>query len=275
MKKVKLAVAAAFVASSLGAVAAVDAGGNGAPGGGLIYQLNIIGTSEKNPNMTGGNGHRIFVPLSGKTKINLVDSCLAENGGDCDFGVLDANGTDRDGATFKMPPPGYDPFIIGDEDPTDDTTSDYSVFVRPLGKPGGIADIRTCADVVESELDNFLTGKQKSTLYSVMNAEGELGGVCTIDQEKVTLERRKGQSVFGNVTAQLTSIVLEINIEDQFGNVIETIYVRVPLFDDILQNEYWEYDNRGLRIAQVRFYDCSTDVSGEIGDPNADSDCEI
>ncbi|MGA1076937.1 MAG: hypothetical protein ACO307_17695, partial [Ilumatobacteraceae bacterium] len=61
MKKVKLAVAAAFVASSLGAVAAVDAGGNGAPGGGLIYQLNIIGTSEKNPNMTGGNGHRIFV----------------------------------------------------------------------------------------------------------------------------------------------------------------------------------------------------------------------
>ena len=263
MKKVKLAVAAAFVASSLGAVAAVDAGGNGAPGGGLVYQLNIIGTSAKTPDMTGNNGHRIFVPLSGKTKIILENSCddnPGEEGIDCGFGVTDANGTDGS-AEFEMPPPGYDPFIIGDVDPSDDTTSDYSVFVRPLGNPDGFATIRTCADVVDSALVEFLDRKDKSTLYEVLNEAGELGGVCTIDQEMVTLDRQKGKSVFGNVTAQLTSIVLVIELEDEDGNVIETIDVRVPLFDDILENEYWEYTNTGLRIAQVRFYECSTNVA--------------
>ena len=36
--------------------------------------------------------------------------------------------------------------------------------------------------------------------------------------------------------------------------------VRVPIFDDLLEGEYWEYENNGLRLAQIRFYDCSTNV---------------
>jgi len=38
-------------------------------------------------------------------------------------------------------------------------------------------------------------------------------------------------------------------------------YVRVPIFDDIIQGEYWEYDNNKLKLLQVRFYPVGTDVS--------------
>ena len=37
--------------------------------------------------------------------------------------------------------------------------------------------------------------------------------------------------------------------------------MRVPIFNDLLENEYWLYDNNGLRVLQVRFYDCSTNVA--------------
>ena len=224
--------------------------GNGAPRGAHEYQLNIIGTSVKNDNTLddwGGSGHRIFVLLSGKSKINLEEG---------PFEVLDANGTDNDGATFQLPAPGVDAHIVGD--PGDaDVWSDYSVFVRPLGKPGGWATITTCADVIDSTFGGLLTGAQ----INILNDAGDFGGFCSIEQvgQSITL-REKGQSKFQNVTAALTTIVFEVEILDEFENVIDTFQVRVPIFDDSLDNEYWEYDNHGLRLLQVRFYDCSTNV---------------
>jgi hypothetical protein len=53
--------------------------------------------------------------------------------------------------------------------------------------------------------------------------------------------------------------VFEVTVDD--GGVISTIQVRVPIFNDLLENEYWLYDNHGLRLLQVRFYDCSTNVA--------------
>jgi hypothetical protein len=41
---------------------------------------------------------------------------------------------------------------------------------------------------------------------------------------------------------------------DGDGVFEETVYARVPIFDDILENEYWEYDNHGLKLLQIRFY---------------------
>ena len=71
--------------------------GNGAPSG-SHYQLNVIGVSkDKVAGMDGNNGSRIFVPLWDKAKISLTEG---------DFGVLDANGTDANGATpFAQPRP--------------------------------------------------------------------------------------------------------------------------------------------------------------------------
>lgn len=35
---------------------------------------------------------------------------------------------------------------------------------------------------------------------------------------------------------------------------------RYNLFNDALQDYYWQYDNTGLRLLQLRFYDTSTTV---------------
>ncbi len=86
--------------------------GNGAPSG-AHYNLNIIGVPKnKTAPMTGDNGGRIFVPLYGIADIWLKP-------GDT-FAVLDANGTDKDGAAFQLPNP----------DPNNDGVTEYSVWAR-------------------------------------------------------------------------------------------------------------------------------------------------
>jgi hypothetical protein len=134
---------------------------------GFDYKFNIIGTKEKNADLKNDDGKRIFVLLDGgqevcdpyetdssedlycddgdlkggrsvpgswatldkKNKI-LLTPCNP-NDADCDFDILDANGTDSDGAELQMP---------------DDVSTAYNVYVRALGKPGGSARITTCAD---------------------------------------------------------------------------------------------------------------------------------
>jgi len=220
--------------------------GNGAPQGNPDYQLNIIGTSDKNPDMTGGNGARIFVDLNGTSRIALSEG---------PFAVLDANGTDG-WASFQLPAPGLDAFIVGD--PGDkDVISEYSVFVRPLGKPGGWATITTCADLLDSTFGGLLTSQQVKILN---NIDPATGAYCSIEQVGADiLTRKTGKSSFTNVTAQLTTIVFAVTVETSPG-VFQDFTVRVPIFDAALENEYWLYDNHGLRLAQVRFYDCSTNV---------------
>jgi hypothetical protein len=224
--------------------------------------LNIIGVSNpKKTNMDAvesdhGVGSVIFVNLDGPSKICLVE-------GD-EFAVLDKNGTDADGATFQMMDPDLDPYIIGDEDGAD-TTSAYSIYVRPLGKPEGWAKITTCADVLLEELGEFLGNDE----IEVLNDAGLFGGVCSVESVPVEVTtRHKGKSTFANVTAELTTIVLEVSVwVDANGDDIvdpgevEIIYVRVPIFDDILENEYWQYENHGLKLLQVRIYPWGTDVS--------------
>lgn len=94
--------------------------GNGAPSG-EHFNLNIIAVSQpKSEDMDAAGGHVIFVKLGKKdgaavtTKIMLEQSASAG-----EFAVLDKNGTDGE-AKFSLPAPGS-----------------YSIWVRPLGKPGG------------------------------------------------------------------------------------------------------------------------------------------
>jgi hypothetical protein len=231
---------------------------------GKHYNLNIIGVrNPKKADMDSdtGTGGVVFVNLSGKSKIGLIKNTDAGLDAD-DYAVLDKNGTDGDGALVALPDPGLDPYIVGDKGDAD-TMSDYSVFVRPLGKPLGWAKITTCAEIVDSELLDFLD----KDAVEVLNDEAFFGGVASIESvgQDITF-RNKGKTSITNVTAELLTIVLKVAILDEFGEVIETIYVRVPIFDDILQGEYWEYDNTGLKLLQVRFYPMETDVSEGDGD---------
>ena len=68
------------------------------------------------------------------------------------------------------------------------------------------------------------------------------------------------------MTAELLTIVFKVSVDttgDDVGDLIE--YIRVPIFDDIIQGEYWDYENDGLKLCQVRFYNNSTDVSEDDG----------
>jgi hypothetical protein len=188
--------------------AAKKAVGNGSPSG-AHFNLNIIGMAkDKSADMSGNNGHRIFVALVGNTKIMLKEGS---------FQVLDANGTDGR-AEFQLPNP----------DPENDGVTEYSVFARALGKPGGSSTTTTCAT-------DLATGEEYCSIYSVV------------------LVRTKGKSSFSNVSRELLYVYADI---DGDGSV-----ERLPLFDEALDEYFWSYDNRGLRLAQLRFYEVPTDVN--------------
>jgi hypothetical protein len=277
MKKViGIALAVALLVSLVPAVALADDGnGNGAPDADKLGQVNIIGVKyDKNVNMGnvieeangGGNGSVIFVALGTDgepvhSKISLVE-------GDS-FAVLDKNATDADGAVIQLMDPDLDPYIVGQDMAGVDTDSAYSVWVRPLGKPGGWSTITTCAELLESEFESYFTGKD---LKAIHNAAGYFGGSASIEQvtSPITLRTNgNGNKVqFTDVTAELLTIVFKVTIEydDNGETVTEVVYVRVPIFDDMLQGEYWDYENHGLKLLQVRFYDYSVDVSAGDGD---------
>jgi hypothetical protein len=187
----------AATALTLGMSSAIA--GNGAPSG-AHYNLNLIGTDYKDVDMSGNNGHRIFVKLWGNTKILLTEG---------DFDVLDANGTDGE-AAFQLPA----------ADADCNGVSDYSVFVRALGAPGGGATMKTCLYDTDEEY-------------------------CS--SEEVSLSRSKGKQSFTNVSKELLTVVYDI---DDDGDL-----ERTPLFGDDEYGYLWDYTNQGLRLAQLRFYD--------------------
>jgi hypothetical protein len=181
---------------------------NGAPSG-SHYNLNIIGVPKgKTASMTGGSGHRIFVPLEGTCKINLSIG---------DFQVLDANCTDGP-AIFQLPNP----------DPTNSGTTLYSVYARALGKPGGRSTTTPCATDVA-------TGETYCSVYSMVAV------------------RDSGKQSFTNVSKLLLYAYVDLNGD---GTV-----ERYPLFDQALQDYFWQYDNQGLKLLQLRFYPVSTNVN--------------
>jgi hypothetical protein len=177
---------------------------------GSHYSLNLIGVPKgKTADMTGDNGHRIFVNLFGKTQILLSPG---------DFQVLDANGTDGS-AAFQLPNP----------DPDNDGITAYSVWARALGKPGGSAQITTAAtDPVTGEI-----------IYSL--------------QTTVTVRTKGGKPVFSDISKSLLYVYADLN-----GDGTPERY---PLFDSALQDYFWQFDNTGLKLMQLRFYPIASNVN--------------
>lgn len=215
MKKIIIAlVVVTLVAAGLSTIASAG-GGNGAPSG-PHYNLNLIGMDKgKNENIGCGSGHRIFVQL-GKHDRATTRILLTEG----EFAVLDCDGTDGV-AAFQLPNP----------DPENTGTTEYSVFARALGRPGGDARMTTCAT-------DPMTGEE----------------VCSV--HVLELERTKGRQKFDNVSKYLLYIYAFVctEVDPISGDCVAWEYMRVPLFSDQLQGYLWDYDNNGLRIVQLRFY---------------------
>jgi len=264
MKKVILTSLILVMVLSLGTALANP---EGTPDAKRLYKLNIIGMQNpKNVNMDQGAGNVIFVNLYEPSQINLVKNTDVGLEAD-EFAVLDKDATDSGdkddpspGAILALPDPGLDPYNTADPGEAD-TDSAYTIVIRSLGKPGGSASITTCADLLDSDFAGLLSGKFVRTL----NREGIFGGLASVEQvtHEITM-RPKGKSIFTEVTAELLTIVFKVEVDiSEEGDPAEIIieYIRVPIFDPIIENEYWEYDNNGLKLLQVWFYDCETDVS--------------
>jgi hypothetical protein len=223
--------------------------GRGGPSG-PHFTLNIIGMQKDKKadfDENCGNGHRIFVPMEtpgngGKLPVKIM---LTEAPDDVTFAVIDCDGTDGT-AEFMLPNPAPDP-----ADPIDDPNwprcTSYSVWIRPLGIPGGKAKITTCAKQCV-EIDP--TKEPTDPDYCVLWEE-----VCSI--ETVDLERTKGKAKrFINVSKELLTICAEICTvyDETTGECLESEWMRLYLFDPLLKDYFWEYDNNGLKLAQLRFY---------------------
>jgi hypothetical protein len=124
-------------------------------------------------------------------------------------------------AAFQLPNP----------DPENDGVTAYSVFARALGTPGGSAELTTCAADVE-------TGDEYCSVYSA-----------------VFLRDRgnPGKPTATNVSRELLYVYIDLDGDGTLE--------RYPLFSDELQDYFWSYDNNGLKLVQLRFYELPTDVN--------------
>jgi len=216
------------------AFAGQDETGNGSPSG-AHYNLNIIGVpKDKSADMDDNNGHRIFVPLSRKAKIFLTESD--------DFNgiqVLDANGTDSNGAAFALPNP----------DPDGDGVTVYSVYVRALGKPGGQALMQSCY--------TDETGEWCASDFGLND------GVSDVTQMEIMRQNGKGKSTFINVSKDLLYVDFCTlwDLDETSPTNGECLDVdQDPLFSQETLGYLWDYDNHGLKVAQLRFYEIPTDT---------------
>ena len=220
------------------------------------YNLNIIGIDAahaKTAPMQDSQRHTIFVALGSPpktpgqtdsgtvlTRIYLVPSL--------DYGsfmVCDGNGFDAAvdcdghakstfGAVFQLPCNTNIPNDKTDFVPCDTTiaaATSYTVYARALGKPNGQAIITTCA----TDTDTTET-------------------VCST--ESALLIRATGKSYWQNVTKELTSISTFCTDTLNFGDLkcLPGDSIRISLFAGGLEEWFWNYQNNGLRNAQIRFY---------------------
>lgn len=118
-------------------------------------------------------------------------------------------------------------FQLPNPDSDNDGVTTYSVWARALGKPGGQSTTTTCAT-------EPTTQETYCSIYSMVQV------------------RNKGKSSFTNVSKELLYVYADLDGD----GVVE----RMPLFDDRLQDYYWQYDNKGLKLMQLRFYEIPTTV---------------
>jgi len=219
--------------------------GNGFPSG-QHYNLNIIGVPQDKevPTMTGSNRHTIFVPLnSGEDVPRQVKIYYVTDPDDNSFKVLDGNATYDNEATIQVP---YE-YCTNFEEGCTELLS-FRVFARGLGKPGPATGAIVTADC---EYLHELTG-------------GDVECEDTLDMGWFDVVRPRKKPV----TKEITGIFRATGCLDFDGDVgvcdsgdLEFRDLWIFNIPD-LEEYFWDYDNNGLKLMQVRFYEVT---SGYIG----------
>ncbi|HET8622149.1 MAG TPA: hypothetical protein VFM14_01170 [Gemmatimonadales bacterium] len=240
---------------------------NGFPQGSHDYRVNIIGVpNDKTADMDNNNGRRIFVQLNSTNEVtspggknnqlakgggndqNHIYLCNSTNGENdvndvrCDqwrathtgsFGVIDANATDGDGAILAVPDP------CADALPTTPCTPSYQIFARAHG-PGGSATITTCAEEAGfvDLTDDVWCGSNGITLTAKGNARKAIEITENLLHLTITVDGTTDPGLAACLGTSTTG----------------TQTVNVYLFDNCFENYFWNYDNNGLKLLEVRFY---------------------
>jgi hypothetical protein len=231
MKRLSLITAVLVVGTGL----AASASAQGIDLKGPHYNLNILGKEhDKTATMTGSNRHTIFVALGKNAEVTsriyltpgpfeVCDGNAFDAAHDCTGAVVQEKG-----AVFQLP--------CNTAVPAETTacaegtaSASYAIWGRALGKPGGSVTMTTCGTAIDP-----------------ITLQPEL--VCDTDNG-FTFERKKGKSMFFNVTKELTTVNACFNV----GTTTEFCQ-RLSLFDPMLQDYFWQYANKGLRHLQLRFY---------------------
>jgi len=220
---------------------------------GSHFNLNIIGVkNEKTAALEAqsdqGIGHRIFVLLyyeddtdgtcwDGACPVDMkkterTNKIILEKG--TDFAVMDANATDKDGALFLLP---------------EDVAENWLIFARPLGGPGRNGDVyaimTTCGTVV-MDPDPLVDGDEYEEV------------VCSLNN--YVAFRDKGKSTAVDVTDRLFYLDVSVDplAEDPLSTCLRNAGYSgddsVPLFDPCFETYFWDYDNHGLKLLQLRIY---------------------
>ncbi len=254
-------------------------------GPGWHYTLNLNAVEKgKTADMTGSDRHTIFVAFS-PTNGTVTSRIYLREG---EFQVCDGNAFDAaydcdgnkiavQGATFQLPnnnctdvagvcdvetlvctagTVGLPCTVNSDCDASCAITNPeftcYNVFIRELGGP--------CAKLIDTNGDGIPDACATLQTCGIedVGADGIAGTpddtvVCST--ESVLLVRDKGRPRWDNVTAELTSLCLDTDLNGQCDT-------RVELFENDFEEVFWEFTNTKLRRAQIRFYPTAGDPCG-------------
>jgi hypothetical protein len=118
-------------------------------------------------------------------------------------------------------------FQLPNPGPDKDRTTLYSVYARAFGKPGEQSATSNC-------FFDYQTQAEYCTVYNMFL-------VRSTDKSNVT-----------DVSRYLLYVYVDYDLD---GNLEQ-----FPLFSDQMDQYYWYYDNQGLKLAQLRFYEILTTV---------------
>jgi len=241
--------------------------GNNFPQPGFDFKLNLIGVpQDKSAAMDNNNGRRIFVLLDADNEVtnpggknnhlskgggndqNHIYLCNSTNdegdstdprcaayGNPDNWGVIDANATDGDGALLAVPDP-----CVGD-DSTDGCTPRYAIWAR--ARAGGEAFVTTCA-TEDEEFDgsqDTWCGDNGILLYPTHGRKAQ-----DVSDALLFMTIQVDDSVDPELAA-----CIDPGADGTDGAPDE---YDIYLFDRCFEDYFWNYDNNGLKNLELRFY---------------------
>lgn len=244
-----LGLAAAFAAAAL-FVGASTTGADAQVGKGLSgahWNLNIIGVpKDKSASMKGSQGHTIFVPLQSGDDVGRKVKIYYERNYDnpTKFEVSDRNATDDDEATILVPYEFCEDYETGCTE-----LLSFDVYAVGLGKPNGSAIITAECTYSKDVVDGAGTE--------------DLECEDTLLLGSFEIERERGKPKRENITDVFRATGCLDNDASGVCDSGDLEFRNVWIFNiEELLEYFWDYDNNGLKLMQLRFYETT---SGSIG----------